>query len=38
MDVNLAEESILRLLFAAVYLILSKASIDNEVFAASRYD
>lgn len=36
MDVNLAEEGILRLLFATVYLILSKASIDNEVFAASR--
>lgn len=34
--VNLAEEGILRLLFAAVYLMLCKSSIDNEVSAASR--
>lgn len=35
-DVNLAEEGILRLLFSAVYLMLYKSANDNEVSAASR--
>ncbi|XP_061345491.1 uncharacterized protein LOC133291257 isoform X4 [Gastrolobium bilobum] len=35
-DVNLAEEGILRLLFAAVYLILNKSGNDSETSAASR--
>ncbi|KAJ8769555.1 hypothetical protein K2173_005158 [Erythroxylum novogranatense] len=35
-DVNLAEEGILRLLFAAVYLMVRKFGTDNEVSAASR--
>ncbi|KAK9949873.1 hypothetical protein M0R45_005384 [Rubus argutus] len=34
--VNLAEEGVLRLLFAAVYLMLRKVGNDNEVSAASR--
>lgn len=34
--VNLAEEGVLRLLFAAVYLMLHKVGNDNEVSAASR--
>lgn len=38
MGVNLAVEGILRLLFAAVYLMFYKISSDNEVSAASRYD
>lgn len=38
MGVNLAVEGILRLLFAAVYLMFYKVSNDNEVSAASRYD
>lgn len=36
-DVNLAEEGILRLLFVAAYLMFDKISNDNEVSAASRY-
>lgn len=35
-DVNLAEEGILRLLFAAVYLMLNKSGNDSETSAASR--
>ncbi|CAJ1937955.1 unnamed protein product [Sphenostylis stenocarpa] len=35
-DVDLAEEGILRLLFAAVYLILNKSGNDSETSAASR--
>jgi spatacsin len=35
-DVNLAEEGILRLLFAAVYLMLNKSGSDSETSAASR--
>lgn len=35
-DVNLAEEGILRLLFAAIYLILNKSGNDSETSAASR--
>ncbi|XP_063949090.1 uncharacterized protein LOC108222676 isoform X2 [Daucus carota subsp. sativus] len=35
-DVNLAEEGILRLLFVAAYLMFDKISNDNEVSAASR--
>ncbi|RDY05619.1 hypothetical protein CR513_10515, partial [Mucuna pruriens] len=35
-DVDLAEEGILRLLFAAVYLILNKSGSDSETSAASR--
>jgi spatacsin len=35
-SVNLAEEGILRLLFAAVYLMLCKSASDSEVSAASR--
>ncbi|XP_059642353.1 uncharacterized protein LOC132284280 isoform X2 [Cornus florida] len=34
--INLAEEGILRLLFAAVYLMFHKVSSDNEISAASR--
>lgn len=34
--VNLAEEGILRLLFAAVYLMLRKIGNDNDISAASR--
>lgn len=34
--VNLAEEGILRLLFAAVYLMLCKVGSENDVSAASR--
>lgn len=37
MDVNLAEEGVLRLLFVAAYLMFDKISSDNEVSAASRY-
>lgn len=36
--VSLAEEGILRLVFAAVYLVLNKGGNDNDVSAASRYD
>ena len=36
--IHLAEEGILRLIFAAVYLMLEKVSNDNEISAASRYD
>lgn len=36
--IHLAEEGILRLIFAAVYLMFQKVSNDNEVSAASRYD
>lgn len=36
-DVNLAEEGILRLLFVAAYLMFDKIRNDNEVSAASRY-
>lgn len=36
--IHLAEEGILRLIFAAVYLMFQKTSNDNEVSAASRYD
>lgn len=35
-DVDLAEEGILRLLFAAVYLSLNKSGNDSETSAASR--
>ncbi|RVX21590.1 hypothetical protein CK203_001942 [Vitis vinifera] len=35
-SVNLAEEGILRLIFAAVYLMFRKVANDNEVSAASR--
>lgn len=35
-DVNLAEEGILRLLFAAVYLMFNKSGNDSETSAASR--
>lgn len=35
--VNLAEEGVLRLLFAAVYLMSRKVGSDNEVSAAARY-
>ena len=35
-DVDLAEEGILRLLFAAVYLIFNKGGNDSETSAASR--
>lgn len=34
--VNLAEEGILRLLFAAVYLMFSKVGSENDISAASR--
>jgi spatacsin len=34
--INLAEEGILRLLFAAIYLMSHRNSNDNEVSAASR--
>lgn len=36
MDVNLADEGIVRLLFAAVHLMLNKSGNDNEISAASR--
>lgn len=36
-QVNLAEEGVLRLLFAAVYLMSRKVGSDNEVSAAARY-
>lgn len=35
-SVNLAEEGILRLILAAVYLMFRKVTTDNEVSAASR--
>lgn len=35
---SLAEEGVLRLVFAAVYLMLNKGGIDNDVSGASRYD
>lgn len=38
MGINLAVEGILRVLFAAVYLMFYKVRNDNEVSAASRYD
>lgn len=38
MRVDMVVEGILRLLFAAVYLMFNKVSNDNEVSAASRYD
>lgn len=38
MDVNLVEEGIMRVLFAAIYLMFYKVSNDNEVSAALRYD
>lgn len=38
MRVDSAVEGILRLLFAAVYLMFNKVSSDSEVSAASRYD
>lgn len=38
MRADMAVEGILRLLFAAVYLMFNKVSNDNEVSAASRYD
>ena len=36
--VSLAEEGVLRLVFAAVYLMLNKGGNDSDVSAASRYD
>ena len=36
-DVDLEEEGILRLLFAAVHLMFQKAGNDNDISAASRY-
>lgn len=38
MRVDMAVEGILRLLFAAFYLMFNKVSNDSEVSAASRYD
>ena len=37
MDINLAEEGILRLLFTSVYRIFFKVGSDSEVALASRY-
>lgn len=35
--INKAEEGILRLIFAAVYMMFDRAGSDNEISAASRY-